>query len=128
MSRDWVIEKITIGITYDSDVEKARKIIKKIGLELAEDPEFKGKILEPLKMQGVEKFGDFAIELRLKMMTKPHEQYVPKRRALAMIKKRFEEGGIKFASPVVQIAGGSSATEAAAATVALERAQQAGAG
>ena len=52
MSRDWVIDKMTIGITYDSDIEKARKLIKKIGQELAANPEYAPKILEPLKMQG----------------------------------------------------------------------------
>ena len=40
-SRDWTIDKLTVGITYDSDIERARKLIKQIGLELAEDPEFK---------------------------------------------------------------------------------------
>jgi len=39
LSRDWVIDKMTIGITYDSDIDKARKLIKKIGQELAENPE-----------------------------------------------------------------------------------------
>ena len=37
MSRDWVIDKLTIGVTYDTDLDKARKLIKKIGQELAED-------------------------------------------------------------------------------------------
>jgi small-conductance mechanosensitive channel len=71
LSRDWVIDKIKIGITYDSDVDQARKIIKRIGQELAEDPEFKSQILQPLKMQGVDNFGDFAVEIIAKMMTRP---------------------------------------------------------
>ena len=32
-------------------------------------------------MQGVEAFGDYAIQLRLKMMTKPGEQFIIRRRA-----------------------------------------------
>src|SRR5262249_32065978 len=36
-SRDWVIDKITVGVTYDSDLEKARKLIKQIGLDLQND-------------------------------------------------------------------------------------------
>ena len=60
-SRDWVIDKLTIGITYDSDIERARKLIKQIGLELAKDPDFAPLIIEPLKMQGVEQLGDFAV-------------------------------------------------------------------
>ena len=38
MSRDWVIDKLTIGVTYDTDLDKAKKLIKQIGKELAEDP------------------------------------------------------------------------------------------
>ena len=115
LSRDWVIDKMTIGITYDSDIDKARKLIKKIGQELAENPEYTGKIFEPLKMQGVENFGDFAIQIRLKMKTKPNEQFMIRRKAYAMIKKAFDDNGIKFAYPTVQIAGGGDAAQAAAA-------------
>jgi moderate conductance mechanosensitive channel len=117
MSRDWVIDKMTIGVSYDTDIDKARKIVKQIGKELAADPEFAPHVLEPLKMQGVEQFGDYAIQLRLKMMTKPNEQYVIRRRAYALIKKAFDENGIKFAFPTVQVAGGEPAQAAAAQQV-----------
>ena len=113
-SRDWVIDKMTIGVTYDTDLDKARKLIKKIGQELAQDAEFAPKILEPLKMQGVEQFGDYAIQLRIKMMTKPNEQFTIRRRAYAMIKKAFAENGINFAYPTVQVAGSGDAVAAAA--------------
>jgi small-conductance mechanosensitive channel len=99
MSRDWVIDKLSIGITYDSDLEKARKLIKKIGQDLAADPEMGPNILEPLKMQGVEQFGDFAIQIRMKMMTRPGEQFVVRRKAFAAIKTAFDANGIKFAFP-----------------------------
>src|SRR5208283_4073904 len=71
MSRDWVIDKIAIGVTYDSDLEKARKLIKQVGVELQNDPEFAPLIIEPLKMQGVDNLGDFAVQIRAKMMTLP---------------------------------------------------------
>jgi small-conductance mechanosensitive channel len=109
MSRDWAIEKLTIGVTYDTDIDKARKIVKKVGQELAQDPELAPGILEPLKMQGVQAFGDFAIQLRMKMMTRPGDvQFAARRRALAMIKKAFDANGIKFAYPTVQVAGGAA--------------------
>jgi len=121
MSRDWAVEKLTVGVTYDTDLDKARKIIKKVGQELAADPELAPGIMQPLKMQGVQAFGDFAIQLRMKMMTRPGDiQYMARRRALAMIKKAFDANGIKFAHPTVQVAGGSAnvTDEAVAATVA----------
>jgi len=122
-SRDWVIDKIMIGVTYDSDLEKARKLIKQIGLDLQKDPEFAPLILQPLKMQGVEKLGDYAVQIRAKMMTVPGEQFVIRRKAYVMIKKAFDENGIKFAFPTVQVAGEGEAATAAVAHRTLELTQ-----
>jgi small-conductance mechanosensitive channel len=117
-SRDWVIDKITIGVTYDSDIDLAKKLIKQIGLDLAKNPNFAPLIIEPLKMQGVDALGDFAVQLRAKMMTLPGEQFVIRRQAYSMIKKAFDANGIKFAYPTVQVAGGGDGEPA---TVAVSR-------
>jgi small-conductance mechanosensitive channel len=114
MSRDWVIDKMTISVTYDTDLDLAKKIIKQVGKELAQDPAFAPLIIEPLKMQGVEQFGDYAIQLRMKMMTLPGEQFAIRRKAYALIKKAFDENGIRFAFPTVQVAGRDDAEPAAA--------------
>ncbi len=113
MSRDWAIEKMTINVTYDSDVDLARRLIKKIGQELAAEPEFAADTMEPLKMQGIDSFGDYAIVLRLKLMTKPGMAFGIKRRALMMIKTAFEENGIKIAVPTVHVDGGGETAAAA---------------
>ena len=126
-SRDWVIDKIAIGVTYDSDLTLAKKLIKQIGQELAKDPEFAPLIIEPLKMQGVDQLGDFAVQIRAKMMTLPGEQFVIRRQAYAMIKKAFDENGIKFAFPTVQVAGEGEPSKAAVAQRGLELAQPAAA-
>ena len=84
---------------------KTKKIIKQIGQQLLDNPEWGPNIIETLKMKGVEQFGEFAIEIRLSMMTKPGEQFVIRRNALAMIRNAFKENGIEFAVPTVQVAG-----------------------
>jgi moderate conductance mechanosensitive channel len=124
-SRDWVIDKIMVGVTYDSDLEKARKLIKQVGLDLQKDPEFAPLILQPLKMQGVEELGDYAVQIRAKMMTVPGEQFVIRRKAYAMIKKAFDENGIKFAFPTVQIASDAEGLSAAAAHQMLDMSRSA---
>ena len=88
-SRDWVIDKMSIGVTYDTDLDAVKRIVKEIGRVLQDDPEVSPHILETLKMQGVEQFGDFAIQVRLKMRTRPGEQFVIRRRAYALIKRRI---------------------------------------
>ena len=114
MSRDWVIDKMTVSVIYDTDLDKVKKVIKEVSKQIMADPELAPNIIEPLKMQGVEQFGDFAIQLRLKMMTKPGEQFVIRRRAYAMIKKAFDANGIEFALPTVTVAGGGEERAAAA--------------
>jgi small-conductance mechanosensitive channel len=115
MSRDWVIDKLTIRLAYDADLDLAKKLIKQIGKDLAKVEEFAPQILEPLKMQGVEEFGDYAVTIRMKMMTKPGQQFSIRRRAYAMIKQAFEANGIRFAQPTVQVAGGAADATAVAA-------------
>jgi small-conductance mechanosensitive channel len=121
MSRDWAIDKMTVNVTYDADIDLARKLVKQIGQDLAKDPEFAPIVIQPLKMQGVDSFGEFAIALKLKMVTKPGQQFTMKRRALLMIKKAFDENGIKIATPTVQVSGSSDAASAAAAQATVRR-------
>ena len=125
LSRDWVIDKLSVQVTYDTDLAKVKKVMKEVSKELMAEPELAANVLQPLKMQGVEQFGDFAIEIRMKMMTKPGEQFVIRRRAYALIKKAFEANGIEFAFPTVQVAGSGGAAEPAAAQQALQRLQPA---
>ena len=49
------------------------------------------------------------------MMTVPGEQFVIRRKAYAMIKKAFDDNGIKFAFPTVQVAGEATVPPVAAA-------------
>ena len=114
LNRDWTIDKITLNVTYDTDLVKAKKVIKQIGQQLLDNPEWGPHIIETLKMKGVEQFGDFAIVIRLAMMTKPGEQFVIRRNALAMIRTAFKENGIEFAVPTVQVAGEGREAEARA--------------
>jgi small-conductance mechanosensitive channel len=114
MSRDWVIDKLTVGVTYDSDLSKVKKIIKEIGKQLLADPELKPHIIETLKMQGIQDFGDYGIQVIMKLKAKPGEQFAVRRRAFALIKQSFDANGIAFASPTVNVAGGDPATAAAA--------------
>jgi small-conductance mechanosensitive channel len=125
MSRDWVIDKLRVAVTYDADLDQARKIIKQIGRSLQQDAEMGPNIIQPLKMQGVEELGPSGIEIRMKMMTKPGEQFVVRRRAYAEIKKAFHQAGIRFAVPTVQVSGDADDNAGVAAQSIAQQAQYA---
>ncbi len=50
-SRDWAVMKLAFRVTYDTDVDKMRKIIKNFGKELLEDEYYGPMFLAPLKSQ-----------------------------------------------------------------------------
>ncbi|RUM24519.1 mechanosensitive ion channel family protein [Rhizobium vallis] len=126
MSRDWVIDKFRITVGFNTDIEKARKLTKKVGAELQEDAELGKLFIEPLKMKGVEEFADYGIVLSFAMTTVPGMQTYVRRKAYAKIREVFLSNGIAFAQPTVQVGGDDKDGGAAAAAQAI-RAQQASA-
>ena len=102
-SRDWVIMKLPLRVTYDTDVEKVRKLIKKLGQELLEDPVIGENFIQPLKSQGVLAMEDSAMIMRIKFMTKPGDQFLVRRYVLDAIRKLFAANNIRFANREVTV-------------------------
>jgi len=102
-SRDWVMMKLPLRLTYDTDVERVRKLVKKLGQRLLDHPEVGKNFLQPLKSQGVYKMEDSAMIIRVKFMTKPGDQFVARKVVYAEIRELFEKEGIRFANKEVTV-------------------------
>ncbi|MEM1275706.1 MAG: mechanosensitive ion channel family protein [Pseudomonadota bacterium] len=102
-SRDWVIMKLKLQVTLDTDVERMRKLVKKLGVELLEDPLVGHKFIEPLKSQGVLQIDTWGMTVRVKFKTTPGEQFVIRRVVYTKLHEMFEREGIKFASRDVKV-------------------------
>ena len=102
-SRDWVIMKLPLRVTYDTDVEKVRKLIKKLGQELLDDPVIGENFLQPLKSQGVIEMQDSAMIIRVKFMTKPGDQWLVRKKVYEEIRALFAREGIRFAHREVTV-------------------------
>ncbi len=102
-SRDWVMMKLPLRVTYDTDVEKVRKLIKKLGQDLLSDPVIGENFIQPLKSQGVIEMQDSAMIIRVKFMTKPGDQWLVRKKVYEEIRQLFEREGIKFAHREVTV-------------------------
>ncbi|WP_170416951.1 mechanosensitive ion channel domain-containing protein [Ruegeria atlantica] len=102
-SRDWVIMKLPLRVTYDTDVEKVRKLIKKLGQQLLSDPVIGDNFIQPLKSQGVIEMQDSAMIIRVKFMTKPGDQWLVRKKVYQDIRELFAREGIKFAHREVTV-------------------------
>ena len=96
-SRDYIISKLDFRVRYDTDVDKVRKIIKKINKKIMKDEEMGPVMLDKLKSQGVRELDDSAMIMRVKFKTIPGEQFVIRREVFRMMQESFRENGIEFA-------------------------------
>jgi small-conductance mechanosensitive channel len=96
-SRDYIISKLDFRVRYDTDVNKVRKIIKKINKKIMQDEEMGPVMLGKLKSQGVRELDDSAMVMRVKFKTVPGEQFVIRREVFRMMQEAFRENGIEFA-------------------------------
>lgn len=112
-SRDWAVMKLAFRVTYDTDVEKMRKIIKNFGKELIEDEYYGPMFLAPLKSQGIMSMEDSAMIARVKFTTRPGKQFELRKVVYAGLRDLFEKNGIRFAhrQVTVRVAGADGEEE-----------------
>src|SRR5262249_29118923 len=99
-SRDWTVVKFSLAFANGTDVELLRKTVKKIGLDMMEEPTFKPILLQPLKMQGVVDIKDNSVIVRFKFMARPKNPSQIQRTAIRRIYDTLPGLGIKFAVPI----------------------------
>jgi small-conductance mechanosensitive channel len=96
-SRDWTVVKFSLAFAQGTDVELLRKTVKKMGLDMMEEPTFKPILLQPLKMQGVVDIKDSSLIVRFKFMARPKNPSVVQRMAIRRMYEQFPKLGIEFA-------------------------------
>ena len=96
-SRDYQIMKLEFRVRYDTDVNKVRKIIKKINKEIMKDKELAAGLLDKVKSQGVKALDDSAMIMRVKFKTVPGKQFVVRKEVFRLMQEAFSEQGVEFA-------------------------------
>lgn len=102
-NRDWIIYKQEFQVPYEADIEKIRKIVKRIGIALLEDPVHGPNFLAPLKSQGVRRVENGVLVIGTKFMCKPREQFVLRRVVYQRVRDELYKNGIALAHRRVQI-------------------------
>jgi small-conductance mechanosensitive channel len=112
-SRDWVIMKLEFRVPFDTDLKLVKKLIKQVGAQLKENPDYGHSILETLKSQGVRRMEEFNMVVGVKFMTRPGEQWLVRRDAYQGVRDIFDANGIRMAerNVKVEIAGDANLTE-----------------
>jgi|WetSurMetagenome_2_1015567.scaffolds.fasta_scaffold00923_20 moderate conductance mechanosensitive channel len=102
-SRDYNITKLDIRVPFGTDIDKVRKIVKKINKEIDQDEELAPTLLGPIKSMGVNAFDDSALIVRVKFKTMPGMGSLVQRRFFKRLKEMFDESGLEFATRHVMV-------------------------
>ena len=95
--RGGIIVKFRLEFPYDTDIDKVRKIIKKVGLSMLEDPEFGKNFIRPVKSQGVREIVNSVMVIGVKFTAQPGTHFVIRREAYRRITEALAAKGIHYA-------------------------------
>jgi moderate conductance mechanosensitive channel len=98
-SRDWTTVKFNLAFALNTDVELLRKTVKKIGLDMMNEPQWQKELLQPLKMQGLVDIKDASLIIRFKFTAKPKNPSMIQRLAIRRMYENLPKIGIEFAKP-----------------------------
>jgi len=99
MTKDWSAMVFDIGVAYKENPQVVMDLMKQVGDELQNDPEFKDKIIEPMEIFGLDKFADSAIIIKARIKTKPIQQWTVGREYRKRIKDAFDQHNIEIPFP-----------------------------
>ncbi len=95
--RGGIVVKFNLQLPYDTDIEKVRKIIKKVGKAMLLDENLGPDFIKPVKSQGVRSVGDSVMTFRVKFTARPGTHFVIRREAFRRITEALEKRGIHYA-------------------------------
>jgi small conductance mechanosensitive channel len=98
-SRGYSYSVIEIGVAYREDIDEVFEIMREVGRQMREDPEFGARIVEDLEIAGVQSWADSAVMIRCRFKTLPLEQWSVRREFLYRLKKAFDRRGIEIPFP-----------------------------
>lgn len=99
MTMEFANINLDIGVDYKTDIDKAKKIINQVGLELAGDEHWKSRITEPPAFLRINEFADSAIVIKIMGKTVPMEQWAATGELRERLKKAFDKAGISIPFP-----------------------------
>ncbi|MGM0648302.1 MAG: mechanosensitive ion channel family protein [Bacteroidota bacterium] len=99
MTKDWSAMVFDIGVAYKEDPQQVMDIMKKVGDDLYNDPEFSEHILEPIEIFGLDKFADSALIIKARLKTVPIQQWMVGREFRKRLKKSFDQNNIEIPFP-----------------------------
>jgi moderate conductance mechanosensitive channel len=99
LSSRWSQADLNIPVGFHADIDQALKLIATVASEMAQEPQWREKIIEPSKVLGLDNFGDRGVTIRVLIKTKPLKQWEVGREYRRRIKIALDRDGMSIPFP-----------------------------
>ncbi len=99
LTRTWSRVVLDVGVAYREDPDRVMQVMRDVGRELWEDPQWKPLLVEPVEVPGIESLGESAVNIRIQAKTLPLKQWDVARELRRRLKHRFEAEDIEIPFP-----------------------------
>ncbi|WP_089127301.1 mechanosensitive ion channel family protein [Tolypothrix sp. NIES-4075] len=99
LSSRWSRADLNIPIGYQTNIDKALKLIEDVALKMDLDPIWQEQIIETPKVLGVDNFGDRGLIVRVWIKTQPLKQWDVAREFRRRLKIAFDKAGVSIPLP-----------------------------
>ena len=94
---------LSIGVSYDSDLDKVKDVVNKVGAELSEDEQWKDFITDAPYFARVSEFGDSAVIIKIFGKVLPAKQWSVEGELRKRLKDAFDKNHITIPYPQVMV-------------------------
>jgi moderate conductance mechanosensitive channel len=99
-SQGWSTGIVDVSVAYTEDIPRVQRIIADTAEDMAADPEWADKLLEPPTVAGVESVTGTSVTIRVIAKCAPNEHWGVQRNLRERIKEAFDREGIRVPPPV----------------------------
>jgi small conductance mechanosensitive channel len=99
MTKEFSYYVVDMGVAYREDTDEVVEVMRRTLEEMRGEEPWSREILEPLDVFGVDRFEDFSVVVRVRIKTRPLQQWRAGREFNRRIKKAFDSVGIEIPFP-----------------------------
>jgi small conductance mechanosensitive channel len=99
LTRDWTLTSIHVAVSYLEDTDRVIALLKEVGADLRQDPDFAPVLMADPQVPGIERVAAGEVDYLMLIKTKPGAQYAVTRELRRRIKACFEKNHIQPSGP-----------------------------
>src|SRR5262249_47223590 len=98
-SQGWAVADVMVPVPPTTDLDHVQSVLHETAAELAADPDWHGDVLDEPPVVSVESITPEAVQVRVRLHTKPTRQGPVTRELRVRVKQSLDAAGVSYSKP-----------------------------